>query len=560
MNMGDVITRLAELDSKNTDISKPVSEELGNMMPATSGSSMSPLSNVNGDTQDTAVDEAFGIDHPYYDSIFRTGNYGGRTYRDIAKAVAGDDPRKLISVIKKLRQEAKEMVQKYKSYKVAMFHDQAIKGFDSVLKQMIAASNQHNSQDPHDQDDPAPMEGIDMKKENTYETLSLESLRYLSGVRKTIEECGLTKEKTNEDISITATSGQEISGMLKDIMSLAGVHQVGPEHMPIEPAGQMEPEEPVAVAAIEKEPGGEHNDGNMMPPMRDMIDVSTDEPEMDEDSMNRSFDNSPHERIKQDPVKQLGDINNSFGELPVRAVNPVHEVIDTTESILFTDYKKFTETSKEKKIKEATDKVFSKILLELDTQIADKEDYMARRKALQDILRSPGLDKGTKIRVMQRLHSLDNEAKVIGLVTSETHSSDEVQTNELSKGTLGNYADAAFKDYNRHGTAARVARNSGDYGTAKAHQGIELKRKAGYGKAHEKFFSKADVREGKPSAGLSKKEKSSVVKKAKSGKDIGKGNFDKVASKAAKKYGSKEKGKAVAAAAMWKNLKREEGA
>jgi hypothetical protein len=58
----------------------------------------------------------------------------------------------------------------------------------------------------------------------------------------------------------------------------------------------------------------------------------------------------------------------------------------------------------------------------------------------------------------------------------------------------------------------------------------------------------------KPSAGLTKKEKSAVVKKAKSGKDIGKKGkgFEKVAAKAAKEYGSKERGQKVAAAAMWK--------
>ena len=59
----------------------------------------------------------------------------------------------------------------------------------------------------------------------------------------------------------------------------------------------------------------------------------------------------------------------------------------------------------------------------------------------------------------------------------------------------------------------------------------------------------------KPSAGLSKKEKSAVVKKAKAGKDIGKPGkgFAKV-EKAAKKSGAKDP-KAVAAAAMWKNIK-----
>jgi len=65
--------------------------------------------------------------------------------------------------------------------------------------------------------------------------------------------------------------------------------------------------------------------------------------------------------------------------------------------------------------------------------------------------------------------------------------------------------------------------------------------------------------ESKPSAGLSKEKKSEVVKKAQSGGDIGKKGkgFEKIADKAAEKYGSKEKGEKVAAASMWKNIKRE---
>ena len=61
-----------------------------------------------------------------------------------------------------------------------------------------------------------------------------------------------------------------------------------------------------------------------------------------------------------------------------------------------------------------------------------------------------------------------------------------------------------------------------------------------------------------PSVGLSKEQKSSIAKKARAGKDIGKPgkNFKIVAAKAAKEYGSKEAGERVAAAAMWKNKKR----
>lgn len=52
--------------------------------------------------------------------------------------------------------------------------------------------------------------------------------------------------------------------------------------------------------------------------------------------------------------------------------------------------------------------------------------------------------------------------------------------------------------------------------------------------------------------------RSELSKKIIKGKDVGKKgkNFKKVASKAAKKYGSKEAGERVAAAAMWKNLSK----
>lgn len=68
----------------------------------------------------------------------------------------------------------------------------------------------------------------------------------------------------------------------------------------------------------------------------------------------------------------------------------------------------------------------------------------------------------------------------------------------------------------------------------------------------------AGMDESKPSSGLSAKKKSATVKKAKAGGDIGKPgkSFKDVAAKAAKKYGSEEKGKKVAAAAMWKNIPR----
>ena len=64
-----------------------------------------------------------------------------------------------------------------------------------------------------------------------------------------------------------------------------------------------------------------------------------------------------------------------------------------------------------------------------------------------------------------------------------------------------------------------------------------------------------EAKKKKPSAGMTKKEKSAVAKKAHKGGDIGEPGkgFEKVAKAAEKQYGSKEAGQKVAAAAMWKS-------
>jgi len=57
---------------------------------------------------------------------------------------------------------------------------------------------------------------------------------------------------------------------------------------------------------------------------------------------------------------------------------------------------------------------------------------------------------------------------------------------------------------------------------------------------------------------MNKSQRSAIVKKAVAGKDIGKKgkNFEKIAEKAAAKYGSKEAGKRVAGAILFGKVKR----
>ena len=62
-------------------------------------------------------------------------------------------------------------------------------------------------------------------------------------------------------------------------------------------------------------------------------------------------------------------------------------------------------------------------------------------------------------------------------------------------------------------------------------------------------------RKKRPSAGLTKKERSRLVKRARRGEDLGKRGktFKKIERKAARRYGSKEAGRKVASAAMWRS-------
>lgn len=95
------------------------------------------------------------------------------------------------------------------------------------------------------------------------------------------------------------------------------------------------------------------------------------------------------------------------------------------------------------------------------------------------------------------------------------------------------------------------------YKASKGKTGKVVKGKAQSG-PQPKDDTDESIAEEKPSAGMTKKEKSAVVKKAKAGGDIGKPGkgFEKV-EKAAAKGGAKDP-KAVAAAAMWKQQAKKE--
>jgi len=104
----------------------------------------------------------------------------------------------------------------------------------------------------------SPDAAVEAIQKTLSEELSVESLRYLSGVKQSLEECGMWpgqqmgmmpgEPQTMEamgtppapsipasfSINATASTGDEVAGMLTQIMNLAGVKPVGPQDMPLD--------------------------------------------------------------------------------------------------------------------------------------------------------------------------------------------------------------------------------------------------------------------------------------------------------------------------------------
>jgi len=184
------------------------------------------------------------------------------------------------------------------------------------------------------------------KEEPTMENLDVASLKYLAGVNKTIAECGMGNASSPASINITAGSGGELTGMLKDLMGLAGVHKVEPQHMPIDNPEQgpskvisAPPNMQDLIAMVDKPENAIH-----VPVPRG--DSMNDSDKVEDEGMekNRPYDNSPDEEVKGDGVRQYGDVDNNFQNALVGKNRGTAESIVAS---LFQDYQNFvTEENK----------------------------------------------------------------------------------------------------------------------------------------------------------------------------------------------------------------------
>lgn len=529
----------------------------------------------------------------------------------------------------------------------------------------------------HGEETTSPIHGENMNEKD----LSLESLKFLSGINKTLAECGMEtmspmgqhpKTPASFSINASAESGDEVADMLKKIMTLAGVQPVGPEHMPEEPMGTMsvidgdqemsEPEmhEPAMQEPEMHAPGSEPSMHDMMA-MFDEIETSDDTlnqeemgddvavdghgahvnamadevrdmaaqlaatdkeslgledaDEMDESAKDRPYANSPDEEIGQDGVEQFGDINNNFQNALVGQNKK------TTESIankLFADYNKFVnegvydrmaarsvpvdpaaaapsrdtmimqlrklESEFDPSYQYSDDHSFWKHQDGLKDQIATLKHRLAKSvtEGVADAIKSGAKKVAGKIgkaivgpgdeellRDLQKKagvpahaqHGKPNMAKPTDMAEAEKPSAGmtkgSVDFDKVLEAIAALYGDDiwendAMQDLANDLEQAGPTDRELDFIITKGRLPMRL--------ANTQFTNndpvqRERVREGKPSAGMTAKEKSAVAKKAVTGKDIGKPGkgFEKVAAKASKEYGSKEKGQKVAAAAMWKN-------
>jgi len=176
-----------------------------------------------------------------------------------------------------------------------------------------------------------------------------------------VEECGMmpmgamsgmsNHHHTPASINISADSGDELSAMLRDIMTLAGRGQEVPDSdMDMaEPAGEMPP--PAEISTDDGDDMG-MDEPSMMRSMIDKLNPSGDQDndsgeddESEKDDM-KEYDNEPApETSGYDSMTPKGNDLSSKGGNEVKAVsgggNPYSNTMEEIQNKLFLEYKKF---------------------------------------------------------------------------------------------------------------------------------------------------------------------------------------------------------------------------
>jgi len=358
---------------------------------------------------------------------------------------------------------------------------------------------------------------------------------------------GMGQSHTPASVNITAGSGEELSNMLKDIMSLAGVHQVEPDHLGAEHEPMALTAEPVAAV------GPMASAGDEMRSVIDKLNPDTDgEEEMgdEEETDEGQYDNSPHgardvPSFKHDAMLNK-DMQNQDQSGPPgqgdRFDGKQPKAHPTFESQLMDDYRKFV----------------AEISPELATTVAARRgqqaDQLAWGKKFPDAYHNDPRVAAYQDKSVAALNYAQKRGatdKMFGAAMDKVQAGPAVPMKNIANPQDINWV----KDQVHIDAITDLASARQEIADYAQHNQVDQATQKGMLDAAMAALKAKGVAESKPSAGMSAKEKSSVVKKAKAGKDIGKPgkSFKDISAPAAKKYGSQEKGDAAAAAAMWKN-------
>ena len=326
-----------------------------------------------------------------------------------------------------------------------------------------------------------------------------------------VEECGMMPEMgmgspaMPASINMTAGSGEELSNMLATIMQLAGV----------KPHGAEEPMSAEPAVAIATEPEMDSNAD-----MRSVMDLMNEPEAGDEDDglagLDRDHDGD-HDMDDHDMEKEEGYYQDPDG--------------DEDSAADQADQADHERRGREEEMGEYDNSPNSPIKPPM---------FNANQYANQE--NQPG--QGDRMDGTSPKAYADMKEATADLFAQ--------YKNFVSEAYNPNSADATHsRDVNAsHKADLKKKADAGDEGAKKRLAAMKDKEDTRRNDYNDRM-ERESVEEGKPSAGMSKGEKSSLAKKAAAGKDIGKPgkSFDKIASKA----GGGEKGKKIAAAAMWKN-------
>jgi len=158
-----------------------------------------------------------------------------------------------------------------------------------------------------------------------------------------LEECGMmdsmggmSQPHTPASINMTAASGEELSGMLRDIMSLAGMKTVGQDDLGMDHDPVTLTAEPVTAV------GPAASDNELMRSMLDKMNPDMDDQETDDEKTGESWDTTPN-----DPTDVPEFDANRYARRPNqpgvgdRMDGSMPKGVPTMEQQLMVEYKKF---------------------------------------------------------------------------------------------------------------------------------------------------------------------------------------------------------------------------